>query len=212
MQAQTGALVAGGTGLIGGHVLAALQARGVTPIHALARRLPADEDPLHWHDWNWLEAESLPRCDMAFCSLGTTHARAGSKEAFAAVDRDLVLQFAERARAAGVPRFGLVSSVGADAGARSHYLRIKGQVEEAISDMGFETLCIIRPSLLLGARAESRPAEDVAQKLAPAAGALMRGPLARFRPVPAQTVARQLVAAVCDGADGVQLIYPWVSP
>lgn len=209
MSEPTGALLAGGTGLVGGHVLETLRRLGVAPVHALARSPRADEAPVLWHDWAWLDDNPLPACAMAFCCLGTTHARAGSKAAFAAVDRDLVLHFAERARAAGVTRFGLVSSVGADAEARSHYLRVKGQAEAGVAALGFEALHIIRPSLLLGARAERRPAEDIAQKLAPALGALMGGPLRRYRPVRAGDVARQLVRAVVAGEAGRHVHYPW---
>jgi uncharacterized protein YbjT (DUF2867 family) len=208
MPDANGALLAGGTGLVGGHVLTHLRRLGMVPVHALTRSLRPDERGVHWHDWAWLETDPLPRCAMAFCCVGTTHAQAGSKAAFAAVDRDLVLHFAERARAAGVARFGLVSSVGADARARSHYLRIKGEVEDALTAMDFEALHIIRPSLLLGARAESRPAEDFAQRVAPALGALMVGPLARYRPVDAELVARMLVAMVVGDATGVQVHFP----
>lgn len=211
MQESTGALLAGGTGLVGGQVLESLRRLGVAPIHALARAPRTGDEGVHWHEWSWLDVAPLPGCSMAFCCLGTTHAQAGSKAAFAAVDRDLVLHFAERARAAGVRRFGLVSSVGADAGARSHYLRIKGQVEDAVSEMDFEALHIIRPSLLLGSRADSRPAEDLAQKLAPAAGALMVGPMGRYRPVRADKVARQLVRAVVAGEAGRHVHYPWIT-
>lgn len=211
MQDPGGALLAGATGLVGGQVQESLRRLGVTPVHALARSPRDDGDGLHWHDWVWLEVEPLPACAMAFCCLGTTHAQAGSKAAFAAVDRDLVLYFAERARVAGATRFGLVSSVGADAGARSHYLRIKGEAEAGVSAMGFEALHIIRPSLLLGERADSRPAEDLAQKLAPAAGALMAGPMRRYRPVRADEVARQLVQAVVMGEAGRHVHYPWIA-
>lgn len=211
MQDSQGVLLAGGTGLVGGQVLAHLRRLGLAPVHALVRSVRADEDAVHWHDWAWLDRDPLPGCAMAFCCLGTTHAQAGSKAAFAAVDRDLVLHFAERARIAGVTRFGLVSSVGADAGARSHYMRIKGEVEDAISAMGFEALHIIRPSLLLGSRGQSRPAEDIAQKLAPAAGALMAGSLRRYRPIRADEVARQLVRAVVAGEAGRHVHYPWLA-
>lgn len=212
MPDANGALLAGGTGLVGGHVLTHLRRLGMVPVHALTRSLRPDERAVHWHDWAWLETDPLPQCAMAFCCVGTTHAQAGSKAAFAAVDRDLVLHFAERARAAaGVSRFGLVSSVGADARARSHYLRIKGEIEDGLTAMDFEALHIIRPSLLLGRRTESRPAEDLAQKLAPAAGALMGGALRRYRPVRAEEVARQLVRVVVTGEGGRHVHYPWLA-
>ena len=207
------ALVAGGTGLVGQALVANLLGDAqVSGVHALARTVPAAAGAggPSWHDWDWLDAADAPAVDAAFCCLGTTHREAGSREAFAAVDRDLTLRFAERARGMGASRFGLVSSVGAAPGARSHYLRVKGEVEQALDALGFEALHIMRPSLLLGVRGQTRPAEDLAQKLAPALGPALRGPLARYRPVPAQRVAEQLACSVLHGPVGRHVHYPWL--
>lgn len=206
------ALVAGGTGLVGRALLAALQQQVPAPvIHALARTPEggAGAQDVQWHDWAWLENAAPVRSDIAFCCLGTTHAQAGSKAAFAAVDRDLVVRFAQRAHALGARRFGLVSSVGASRTARSHYLRIKGETEATLSGIGFDALHIMRPSLLLGSRDQRRVAEDAAQALAPLIGGLMVGAARRYKPVPATMVARQMVQAVLYGAEGVHLHYPW---
>ncbi|MHA7834199.1 MAG: NAD-dependent epimerase/dehydratase family protein, partial [Algiphilus sp.] len=152
------AWLAGGTGLVGSALLAQLQSHPhVATIDALCRQSPPVSPPgVQWRPWSWLDEGGDMACDVAFSCLGTTHKQAGSKAAFAAVDRDLVLRFAERAQQAGAQRFGLVSSVGASSTARSHYMRIKGEVEDRLCAMGFSALHIVQPSLLLGARKDTR--------------------------------------------------------
>jgi nucleoside-diphosphate-sugar epimerase len=71
------------------------------------------------------------------CALGTTIRKAGSKDAFARVDRDYVAAFAALGRAAGASHFGLVSAVGADARSSNFYLRTKGEAEAAVRACGY---------------------------------------------------------------------------
>jgi hypothetical protein len=71
------------------------------------------------------------------CALGTTIRKAGSKDAFARVDRDYVATFAALGRAAGASHFGLVSAVGADARSSNFYLRTKGEAEAAVRACGY---------------------------------------------------------------------------
>ncbi len=71
------------------------------------------------------------------CALGTTIRKAGSKDAFARVDRDYMAAFAALGRAAGASHFGLVSAVGADARSSNFYLRTKGEAEAAVRACGY---------------------------------------------------------------------------
>lgn len=207
--------VAGATGLVGSRLLKLLAADDrVGAIHALARRVPSDSPAdVQWHSWDWLDgAGGLPSIDAAFCCLGTTRREAGSRQALEAVDHGLVLRFARAMREAGAGRLALVSSVGASSRAMSHYLRVKGRVEDDVRELGFDGLAIVRPSLLLGSRAQSRPAEDMAQRLAPWFAPLLRGPAARYRPITAEDVAQSLCDAAFAGVPGVQLIHPGTTP
>lgn len=205
--------LAGGTGLVGRALLARMRSDPrIASIDALCRQSPTTPQAgVQWRPWSWLDEGADLACDIAFCCLGTTHKQAGSRAAFAAVDRDLVLHFAERAQQAGARRFGLISSVGASAKARSHYMRIKGEVEERLRAMNFGALHIVQPSLLLGQRADTRVAEDLAQRCAPLFGNLMRGALVRYRPVPAERVAACLLDATLEGEPGVHVHYPWLT-
>ena len=97
----------------------------------------------------------------------------------------------------------LVSSVGASRQSGNFYLRVKGEVEDAFEQSGYARLDILRPSLLLGARAERRPAEALAQRLAPAANWLLHGRLKPYRAVDADVLAQAVVALALRQEEGV---------
>ncbi|MBU1816451.1 MAG: nucleoside-diphosphate sugar epimerase [Gammaproteobacteria bacterium] len=179
----------------------------VHALHAQGRRVPVITHPrLHLHavDFAALAANphipALPRVDDVIITLGTTIAVAGSQQAFRAVDHDAVLTTARAARAAGATRCGVVTAMGANARSRIFYNRVKGEVEKALQEMGFATLVIARPSLLLGERQTrgqpARPAESLSIKafqwLAPVIPA-------NYRARPGADVARALVRAVLAG-------------
>lgn len=200
--------LAGSTGLVGSFLLERLLADdAVARVIAPARRArPArpklDAPLLSGREWP-APGASL---DEAYCALGTTRADAGSDAAFRAVDFDLAVSFARAAKAAGARRFGLVSSVGADAQSPFLYPRVKGEAERAIAGLGFESFVIARPALLLGARAVPRAKERLAEGAFVLLSPLMTGPLARYRPVRAEAVARSLIAAVRGGVPGALVV------
>lgn len=207
-------LLAGASGLVGEQVLSRLLARDagqrvLAPVRrALAARSPrllavvsdlavADDAALT----DRLRHES-PTLDAYVCCLGTTLRKAGSREAFLAVDRDLVLRLAAIARELGARQAIMVSSVGASAQSGNFYLRVKGETERALSEMGFERVDLLRPGLLLGHRDESRPGEAIARALMPFTNPLLRGPLRRYRGIAASDVAAAAVALMGRGEPG----------
>ena len=117
---------------------------------------------------------------------------------------DAVLAFAKAARKAGAQRFLLVSALGADPRSRIFYNRVKGETEEHLQSVGFESLVLLRPSLLLGERAESRPGERVAIVATKVLGPLLR-PLSS-RPIEARTVARAMLALAQSSSPGVRVV------
>jgi uncharacterized protein YbjT (DUF2867 family) len=198
-------VLAGATGLVGGLALRRLVAgAGFDRVVALARRpLPAQPRlETRVVDFAALDREAAVPCAAALCALGTTIKTAGSQAAFRAVDHDAVVSFARWARRGGAATFVLVSSVGADATARNFYLRVKGEAEESVAAVGFARLVVLRPSLLLGDRAERRAGEGVARKLAPAFNPLLLGGLRRYRAIGAGDVSAAAVAAARDDAPG----------
>ena len=202
------ALVAGASGLIGGHLLDLLLAdTRYREVHSFGRRTLSRQHPKlvqHKVDFARLQDTALPAAQDAFCCLGTTLKKAGSQEAFRAVDHDAVLAFARAARAAGVQRFLVVTALGANARSRIFYNRVKGQVEEALVSLGFDSLVIAQPSLLLGERTEKRTGERAAIAVSRALEPLLR-PLAS-RPIESRTVARALVHLAREAPRGVRVV------
>ncbi|HEX8438228.1 oxidoreductase, partial [Archangium sp.] len=197
----------GASGLVGGFLLdALLESPLYEAVHSLGRRaLPRQHPQLVQHtvDFARLAAEALPAADDAFCTLGTTIKKAGSQEAFRAVDHDAVLAFAQAAKKAGVRSFLVVTALGADPRSRVFYNRVKGEVQEALEGLGFESLVILQPSLLLGERAESRPGERAAIVASRVLAPLLR-PFGS-RPIEAHTVARAMLALAREAPKGTRV-------
>jgi uncharacterized protein YbjT (DUF2867 family) len=202
-------LLAGASGLTGGHTLdALLEAPDVSRVLAVSRRPLGREHPRLANrivQFKNLEAQLKGiSCDAALCCLGTTIRQAGSQEAFRAVDVDAVLSFARAARAGETRRFVVISSIGANPTSRNFYLRTKGEMEEELEGLGFESLDILQPSLLLGMRAGMRPLELLASTLMPAVNPLLSGKYVNYRGIPARTVGAAMLGATRSGRRGVQ--------
>jgi uncharacterized protein YbjT (DUF2867 family) len=203
------ALVAGGSGMVGSRLLPLLLAAPeYARVYALSRRPLPLEHARFANRVVRFDAPLSPQlkglsCQDAFCCLGTTRRAAGSESAFRAVDHDLVLAFARQAAAAGAERFVVVSAVGANAQSKNFYLSVKGETERDLMRLSFRALDILQPSLLLGMRREVRALELSAQLALGAIGPLLRGSLARWRPVAADRVAEAMRGAARAGRLGV---------
>ena len=130
--------------------------------------------------------------DILFSALGTTLKKAGSKEKQYEIDVSYNLNFALKAKVNGVEAYVLVSAVGADSGSRLFYNRIKGELDDAVSGIGFKKLTILRPSALSGKREESRWAERVS---IPVLNIITRYFLKKYRPIKDTIVARAMINA-----------------
>jgi len=201
------ALVAGATGLVGGYLINALiEAPEYARVFALTRRpLPREHAKLANRIVNFERmAEQIKglTANDAFCCIGTTIADAGSQEAFREADVDAVLLFAQAARVAQATRFVVVSSVGADSKSSKFYLRTKGEMEAAVTGLGFASVDIMQPSLLLGPRKALRPLEITGRVFAPLINPLLTGTRERYRAISAETVARGMLGAARRGGRG----------
>lgn len=209
------ALILGATGMVGSGCLEQLiESDLYSRVWVLSRRAPKQKHEklsVAVVDLESVSADDLPRefleVDDVFCALGTTKKKAGSKRRFARIDFGIPVEVARAAWQAGAKRFILVSSVGADPGSLVHYLRVKGELERALEEIGFEALHILRPSMLEGDRSEKRAGEDVGLALGRAVAPLMRGALRRYRPIKAQTVARAMLGAATRDEDGSVCIW-----
>jgi uncharacterized protein YbjT (DUF2867 family) len=161
------ALLAGSTGLIGNQLLELLLADSrYSKVIALSRKPLAITNPKLETivlEVEQLENHSQLKADDVFCCLGTTMKQAGSKSAFRKVDFDYPLQVAKILKANEAQQFFLVSALGASKNSSIFYNQVKGEVEEAITSVGFRALHIFRPSLLLGPRKDQRSGEEAAK-------------------------------------------------
>jgi uncharacterized protein YbjT (DUF2867 family) len=196
----------GATGLVGRHTLDLLTRdpffhRVVVLTRRRFAEATAPRVEAHIVDFARLEDRpDLFGVDQVICALGTTiKAVGGSKPRFREVDYDIPLTAAKLAAQKGAHHFLLVSAIGADATSRFFYSRVKGELEDALRSLPFHSLTIVRPSLLLGARAERRFGEEVAKRL----GFLF--PM-KYRPVQARDVAAVLVRAARRDTPGMSII------
>jgi uncharacterized protein YbjT (DUF2867 family) len=187
------ALVAGASGLVGGECLRLLLASdryarvriltrrdlGAVARHPRAQQIVADFSSL-------ADVADELAADHVYCALGTTIRKAGSKQRFREVDFEYPRRLAELTRAHGAQHFSLVSSLGASRTSPVFYSRVKGELEEALRAMRWPGLCLVRPSVIAGERAESRPFERLAEY------ALRYAPRT-WQPVPARDIAAAMV-------------------
>ena len=199
------ALLAGATGLVGGHCLELLAADDAyARVIVLVRRELSTPLPpkVEAQIVDFDHLEQLPeaiRADDVFCALGTTIRQAGSPAAFTKVDLDYVVNLATWSLQRGAQHFLVVSSLGANAQARVLYSRVKGEMEEAVRALPFRAVSIFRPSLLLGDRKEFRLGEEIAKRF----GFLMP---TTYKPIHAGRVAAAMIATAKANRTGSRII------
>ena len=205
--APTRICLVGATGMIGKAIIAAAARRSDIDLVAIARRpvaLPAMADSAVsiGDTMQWPDLIAAANAEVMICALGTTRAKAGTPEAFAAIDRDLVLACGRAARSSGIGRMVVVSSVAADAHSRNLYLRTKGEMEEGLAALGFARLDVLRPAQLMGAREERRPLERLGQVAIRGLDIVLHGPLRRYHSIPSRDVAGAALALAATTTTG----------
>lgn len=198
----------GATGLTGSTLIQEAVGRADVRITGITRRaipLPpgARVEMLLADPAGWPGAIAGSRAQVLVCALGTTWRKSGQDEAaFRAVDHDLVLNCAKAAKQAGIDHMIVVSSVGADAGSKNRYLRVKGEMERGLDRIGFKRLDILRPGLIRGRRAERRRAEGFAMALSPFADLFLQGAYRKYRSMPVRSLAQAILGLAREKASG----------
>lgn len=137
-------------------------------------------------------------------ALGTTRAIAGGFDKQRKIDYDLNLELAKAAKAAGTKDYVLISSSGANSSSSMGYVKMKGEIEDAVKALDFEHTVIVRPGLLVGERNDMRTAELVLRKVASFAGAVSGNKLKDFWAQDVDIIARAAVRAGLDCVEGRQ--------
>ncbi len=188
------ALVIGSTGFVGMNLLNLLLSDDFySKVTVLIRKkLNFKHNKLRQEIINFDNIERYSRFikgDDVFCCIGTTIKKAGSEEAFYKVDYTYAQKIAETAQKNGASQFIFISSVGSNPNSRSFYLRTKGELEKSIKELPFNSISALRPSLLTGKREEFRFAEKSGHLLSKIIVPLLIGPLKKYKPIKANSVA-----------------------
>jgi uncharacterized protein YbjT (DUF2867 family) len=205
------AVIVGATGLVGGWVIQELLAEPrCTRITSVGRRSQAPQVK-KWTEriGSMHDVEALLQdvnAESAFCCLGTTIKKAGSQAAFEEIDWHLPVRFAKAMKQKSVKQFHVISSLGADARSKNFYLRTKGRMEEDLRALGFETLVIYRPSLLLGTREEKRPMEQLSSVAYRWIEPVYPHFLQAWKPIEARHVAQVMVKEALRDEKGIRIL------
>jgi len=196
------AIILGATGLVGGHLVKLLLnddlyervtvfvRRSTGILHPKLTEHSVDFDnPGPW--------EGLIRGNDLFSCLGTTIKKAGSRDAQYGIDYTYQYKTAMAAAENGVTTYVLVSSSGASPHSRIFYSRIKGELDRDVKELPFRTVSILKPSVLMGERKEKRTGESLGVFLGNILIPLIP-PLRKYRPIPAETVAKAMIKAAND--------------
>lgn len=196
------ALVVGATGLVGLLTVDELLAsEKYSKVKVLVRKpFPKQHAKLEaiLFDFDQPDA-ALIQADDVYCCLGTTMKKAGSKAAFYQVDYTYPHEIAQMSLTNGAKRFAIVTAMGADKNSSIYYNRVKGEIETSLRDLGFETLLIFRPSLLLGNRPEKRMGEQIGEAVMKFFSPLIPQ---KYRAIEASKIARAMVLITSSGVKG----------
>ena len=200
------ATIIGATGLIGGYLLEELMKDDYyDTVRILIRRpLELTHPKLEKKLVNFTDAESfrlaLEGSDVVFCAIGTTQKKVkGDKEAYRKIDYYITVNAAKFCKLKGCETFVFVSSVGANSKSNNFYLKLKGEVEDAVKAVGLKSVHIMRPSVLLGVRKEFRLGEKISKGIMSAFSFLIPS---KYKPVHGRDVAKAMVAAAKKHDEG----------
>lgn len=205
------ALVAGGTGLVGSHLVNLLvKTKAYDEVKILVRKgssfqmngvtaIEVDYDRL-------MDFERFLKADVVFCCLGTTIKKAGSKVNFRKVDFDYPLELAKISLKNGARQYNIVTAGGANSKSMFFYNKVKGEIEKSLINLEFQNLNIFRPSLLLGSRNEKRLGEDIGAVVAKVINPILLGNMRKYRAIHAETVARSMLNISIKNQNGVHIV------
>lgn len=192
------AILLGASGLVGNEVLQLLlSSPDFRKVKIFVRKsISIVHEKLEQHIINFDSISNyteLIKGDVFFCCIGTTIKKAGSRDAFIKVDYTYPTEFAKIAKTNGIKHFLFISSLGADKNSTNFYLKMKGDTESVLEQLNFETLTILRPSVLLGKRNEFRLGENIGKLIMKAISFLFVAKLKKYKPIEAYTVAKAMV-------------------
>ena len=206
------ALVFGGSGLIGSHLLNELiHDSYYEVIHVVVRRSIRLDHPrcqVYCIDFDQLEDyRDLFKVTDVYCCLGTTLKQAGTVEKFHRVDYEYPAIIARLAQQCGVKQLAVVSSVGSNENSKNYYLATKGKLEAYLKSLDSMKIYIFKPSMLLGKRKQFRFGELIGKVIFPLLSPFLIRSLTRWKAIFAGDVARAMFGCLKESGDSKNLYY-----
>jgi len=199
MEATKTATVIGASGLIGSHLLALLldddyfsKIKVITRRPVAIANKKAEMMVIDFADDDAFK-DALAGSDVIFSAVGTTQSKVkGDKSVYRKIDFDIPVHAAQYGLNSGCQKFLFVSSVGANSNGNNFYLKLKGEIEDAVKQTGISYIGAFRPSMLLGDRKESRPMEKIMQAVSKGISFLLPS---KYKPIEARDVAAAMIQA-----------------
>ncbi len=200
------AIVIGATGLVGQELVQhLLKDSRFEKVKVFARRTTSlQHNKLEEYLVNFAAPDTWKKLvtgDVLYSAMGTTIGVAGSKEAQYKIDYTYQYQTAKIAAHNGVPEYVLISSGGASPDSKIFYSRMKGELEQAIKKLPFETIHIIRPGMLAGDRKEKRTGEKLMLPIMNVLGSIPG--LGSLKPIQGSEVAQAMINATFRHVVGI---------
>jgi uncharacterized protein YbjT (DUF2867 family) len=200
------ATLIGATGLIGNYLLEELLKDDFYHTVRILIRRPIEltHPKLEKKLVNFDDMESfslaLEGSHVVFCAIGTTQKKVkGDKAAYRKVDYDIPVNAARFCKKTGCNIFVIVSSVGAKSKSNNFYLKLKGEVEDAVKAVDLKSVHVMRPSVLMGERKELRLGEKISNVVMTGLSFLIP---AKYKPVHGRKVAKAMLTVSKTNSEG----------
>ena len=204
-------IIIGASGLIGNQLVHLLLAdTSFSKVTVFVRKtLPISNEKLHQIvlDFKQLEQYTTDFVgSVLFLCIGTTRKKTPNLADYRAIDYGISLRAANLAKSNGIEEVHLISAIGANSKSNIFYTKLKGEIEEDLIKIGFDSTYIYQPSMLIGTREESRPAELFFQKLSTVFDLLMVGNLKKYHSVSKEKLAKAMLSHHLKAKKGVHLL------
>lgn len=204
------AIILGATGLTGGELLRKLlEDERYDKIKLFSRSsIGVKNDKIEEHLIDLFELEQHAdsfKADEVYCCIGTTQAKTPDEDTYHKIDYGIPVTAAKLAKQNEIPRFLVISALGADIESRFFYNRTKGEMERDVLAQGIAEAYIFQPSLIAGNREEKRPFEAAWKNVMSVGNHLLVGPLKKFRSIHAGKIADAMVYVANNKYSGTRI-------
>ena len=154
-------------------------------------------------DLNSFEKEF--KSDEVFCCIGTTAKKTVDKNLYKKIDIGIPMTAANLCNKNKINTFIVISSLGANSRSKVFYNRIKGEMEEGVLKACVPDTYILRPSIILGNRNETRLGEDIGKLMMKSLQFLMIGKIKKYKPIEADTISNAMIV-LANSKPNLQII------